>query len=590
MAKRKVKRLAVIDAVEAGDVARLREVVAAGADVHAMEDTSPLARAIELGNGQVIEALLELGTNPDLGGMETPLAVAAGGGDEKLVKRLLDAGADVDALCEEDVTPLMYAAHGGHVKVMKLLIDRGADVKKTDREGGDALEFAVRGKQVEAIEFLLPYASKKQQEAVKRRMHLVRDAKPKTAATATVEISKTNTGGRLVKAQQRSDAKLVKELIAKGADVNETNAEGTSVLALACAARQEEIVQALLAAGADPNRDRRFPPLDVATGYGRLDIVEMLLAAGAGVNARDADGGTALMSAAADGNPELVSMLLDAGADPDAEDDQGHSALWYARQRRNREAEAMLRPLTANAEAADRPWRSDKEGKSLELRFLAAAGGGDLKYVRKFLADGVAVDVADVSFNTALHLAAERGHMEVVEELLKAGAPIDAPGCADRTPLLAAAAYGQVAVARRLVAAGADPRYVAGDGGRNGLHLSADSTGNVELIELFVKGGADVNAREEPTGITPLHVAAQSRRPDLIEGLVREGADVHACDGQKWTPLMMAAMRADVATVQQLIKLGARLEDKDGSGKTAYDLAKSWGDREVAEYLKSQAK
>jgi len=67
---------------------------------------------------------------------------AASAGDIKLVKRLLTAGADVNALDKESLTPLMYAVQAGHSEAMDLLLASGADINRVGQKGNTALHFS----------------------------------------------------------------------------------------------------------------------------------------------------------------------------------------------------------------------------------------------------------------------------------------------------------------------------------------------------------------------------------------------------------------------------------------------------------------
>ena len=105
--------------------------------------------------------------------------------------------------------------------------------------------------------------------------------------------------------------------------------EQASLLA-AVAEEQPDLVRRLLEQGADP--ESRGPDgytvLMVATKKGHGEIVEILLAHGADPNAQEARyGGTALMLAAESGNLEIVRALLDVGADVNARAEEGMTAL-----------------------------------------------------------------------------------------------------------------------------------------------------------------------------------------------------------------------------------------------------------------------
>jgi uncharacterized protein len=95
-------------------------------------------------NIEAFEVLVQCGASIHRrGGSElTALHEASANGSEKVARRLLELGADVDAVTVHLVTPLMCAAAWGHSTIAKLLLDGGADVKKMDCYGATALDIA----------------------------------------------------------------------------------------------------------------------------------------------------------------------------------------------------------------------------------------------------------------------------------------------------------------------------------------------------------------------------------------------------------------------------------------------------------------
>lgn len=101
----------------------------------------------------------------------------------------------------------------------------------------------------------------------------------------------------LFKAINSGDVQRVRDSIDRGADVNDVDSQGTSILSTACYYGYTEIVQMLIEAGADVNYINTdwTTPLLLATQEGEADIVEMLLKEGASLTAgTTADGLTAL--------------------------------------------------------------------------------------------------------------------------------------------------------------------------------------------------------------------------------------------------------------------------------------------------------
>jgi hypothetical protein len=163
----------------------------------------------------------------------------------------------------------------------------------------------------------------------------------------------------LVKAVASNDLKVVTALLAKGADANVKDSVGIPVLVMAIRHGPPPLVEILLKNRADPNVrdvDTDFTPLFEEfnqKAHVRADVVKMLLAAGADVNAaiRKEDdllrGFTPLMFAAEDGNEDLVQLFLDKGADVDAKTPMGLTALSLANLSRRKDNEGVIRKLQA---------------------------------------------------------------------------------------------------------------------------------------------------------------------------------------------------------------------------------------------------
>lgn len=588
MTKKTVKR-SLMRLVKGGDTAGVRELVASGVDLlDEMDDTSPLAIAVEARNAEMVRTLLDLGHDPDFGGIVVPLAEAARHGDAAIVEQLIERGADVNAKGEEGETALMWAASGGQFDMVERLIKANAKVRQQDRDGEDVLDYALKSASASIIDLLLPYFPKSRQEKVARQAHLQKGGGKESKLAARLEDAfkrpdtKRRSSDSLIRALESGKNEKFLDLLAAGADPNETNKEGTTVLGMvASGSSVYELLEPLLKAGADPNRGELFRPLNSAAAFGAKPI-QLLLNAGAEVNWADPDGGTPLMSAAAGGDDEdAIRLLLKAGANPNAEDYEGHTAYWFALNYNNHSVTDLLAPLTEDAEDARKPWRKNKEGKSPELCFLDAANGGDVEHLKILLGSGVRVDVADESGNTALHHAAENGDLEMIRVLLDSGAPLEAEGCADLTPLLAAASRGQTDAVKLLLAAGANVQAKKG----TILCYVCENRGCLPLVEALLAVGAKVNVSGGFMGTTPLHVALERAHTDVVPALLRAGANTQTKDRSGWTPFLHAALRCDVPTVKLLIE-GSDIHAVDKKRRDAYDLASNWGKKEVAGFLK----
>lgn len=171
---------------------------------------------------------------------------------------------------------------------------------------------------------------------------------------------------------------------------------------------------------------------------------------------------------------------------------------------------------------AARPAAADANGDLLE-----AARIGDAKQLAKALDEGADVNTAGEQGVSALMYAAASGHPEAVQQLLDARARTDARAGRNRiSALRIAVAAGSADSARRLLAAGADRNDTDENGSR--LLFAAAGNGSVELIELFLAPGEDVNYKRKAGGYTALDAALEAQRWAAAEYLLTHGATLTA--------------------------------------------------------------
>jgi ankyrin repeat protein len=131
---------------------------------------------------------------------------------------------------------------------------------------------------------------------------------------------------------------LIKDLIAKGANVNETNNNGETALMRAVRNSKVDNVKLLLESGADLNIATNIATnngttalMYVADNYHNSQILDLLINHKANLNSKNKYGMTALMMAAKTNYQEGVSKLIEAGADINLRDTNNKTALSYAR-------------------------------------------------------------------------------------------------------------------------------------------------------------------------------------------------------------------------------------------------------------------
>jgi ankyrin repeat protein len=283
-----------------------------------------------------------------------PLLDAIRAGDAARVRLLLDQGADVNARSADGTTALMHATTVGDAALVRLLLDHGADVNAKNATGATALMWAVGDR--EKVRLLLDRGADVNARADSGRTPLmIAVGSPRAADVAKLLIARgadaryAHLGYTiLMAAADGGDRDVVRLLLDRGADVKATNRVGWTALHAAAVAGGRGMAEDLLDRGADVNARETFhgrTPLLWAAAGGRADLVRLLLDRGADTKAREAfNGATALIWAAASerGDPDLLTLLLHRGADPAAQDRTGVPALEWARRRGSRPAIQVL--------------------------------------------------------------------------------------------------------------------------------------------------------------------------------------------------------------------------------------------------------
>lgn len=115
-------------------------------------------------------------------------------------------------------------------------------------------------------------------------------------------------------------------------------------------------------------------------------------------------------------------------------------------------------------------------------------------------------------------------------------------------------------------------------GNKNGpvIMWAAIGASDTEIIKALQDRGSDINESDGIFKGTPLTGAAgYSKHPEIIDELIKLGADINKKVHNEETALMIAAQyNKSRGIAKTLIKHGARLNDKNRQGKTALDLAK----------------
>ncbi|WP_312319930.1 ankyrin repeat domain-containing protein [Stenotrophomonas sp.] len=309
------------------------------------------------------------------------------------------------------------------------------------------------------------------------------------------------------------------QLLAAGADPRALPDAGwrdqRSLVVLAAVLPDLRLLRELIARGADLNTPHRgMTPLLAATRdswHGRPEAVMTLLANGADSRAADSEGNTPLHHAARSSDPGVAALLRDAAAEVDALNNEGWSPLAVACQVGNWRLARFLLERGARTEPAD--------GTPV---LLAAAGTeeDDPAGVQLLLKHKARADARDRQRRSALHEAALAGHVDIIDVLLTAGANLEARDALSRTPWLEAARAGRAEVIEHLLPHKPDLHALDVEG-RNAVLLACMAEGASpllvrRLLELGI--AADVT---DPQGRRAVDIAAAAGRWAIVSLLDR---------------------------------------------------------------------
>ncbi len=292
-----------------------------------------------------------------------------------------------------------------------------------------------------------------------------------------------------------------------------------------------------------------------AAEAGDIKRLRSLLSRGVDVNSRVEGARTPLQQAAGGGHKDIVELLIAEGAEIDAVDLSGVNALLRALWRGNEHAAELL--LTRGA-SADLPAEPNEPSEHSELL---------LAY-------------------HPLHHAAMGGYERVAELLIAGGADVNVRSIWDdnETALHMAISHGKSDMARLLIANGADISALS-DGMHSGtpLHHAVLFGSKKHMAELLISKSAEVNARNRQ-GRTPLIDAILRDRPDMFELLLASGADVNA-SGDDAMVFDYAVKNGYTDVAKEMISKGIDVNATDFDGATALHRAARWGSNGVVELL-----
>lgn len=304
-------------------------------------------------------------------------------------------------------------------------------------------------------------------------------------------------------------------------DLNKPDEMGeTPLMEAASDESRLEVLQLLITAGADVNATSEEGVTAVACASEGFNPrgVELLVAAGADVNIADEDGQTPLMMAAGSDSDDIVAILLKAGADVNAEDASGATALQYAV---STDSVSCIKPLREAGGTAD------KELSTIRTAVLEQ----NAEEVKALLSSPQKPKLVEIQ--KAAANACESGHVEMLKLLL----PHVGKGRILSFLLGVATTEGLADCVRLLLEAGADPNGMDAFGSAPRREQWFDSdpatvlppisnavvAGSTDCVRLLLKYGAAPDL-DDDNGTTPLEWAEDMDQEECAK-LIREAME-----------------------------------------------------------------
>ena len=312
-----------------------------------------------------------------------------------------------------------------------------------------------------------------------------------------------------------------------------------------------------------------FDPVVMAiNGDAPAETIKYLLAQpGNDVDKLTHDSRNYLHWAASKGNVEVMEYLLSKGAKTGNEDSHGATPLLFAAgggQQNTKVYDALI------AKGVNLKKSLNAEGANVLL--LAIANDPDMTLTTYFVSKGLDINSTDAAGNNAFSYAARSGNIDMLKKLLQKGIKPNA-----KAMLMAAQGSRRGAntleVYQYLESLGLKST-VTGKGGENVLHSIARRPKQEEIIQFFLSEGVDVNQTDED-GNTVLMNAAASNRDSAVFALLLPGTkNINQANDKGMTALTLAVRSNSPEIVDYLIRKGAdaKVLDKAGNSLAAYAI------------------
>lgn len=480
---------ALVFGVEQRDMTLAQDAI----DAHNADPTLGMAPAVKTNNAQMVTFLLSKGADAN-----DQMDEASAAGNKAIVELLLSQSANPDLGVKE-------AATNNQTATLQVLLDAMGDANL-------AMPIAIEKGNVAMVNMCI--AAKKPADVYRTEYVVTACEKSNLDILNALLLAGADANPGMPISIAKKDVKLVRELVAAGADVNKPEYIKKSV-----ELKDHATAQVLLEKGADAN-----PGMPTAIKLGDVTMVNLLLKNGA-----DGKTATFIATASEQGNTEITKMLLAVGAD-------ANNGVIPSIKNNKPKVLSMLINSGASANSDIHIKESIKHNNSILTKLIIDAGG---------------------NATAALEPSVNSNADKIITLISENGVDVK-----DQKYLAIAVNKNYTATANALTKAGSSAADSWDDNtGESLLHTSIRKHLNWNMVNILVSGGADVNKKTK-SGDSPLHLAVYQGKKkrdaaaDVVVVLIKAKADVNATNAKGETVLKAAPGKRKIT--KPLKKAGAK--------------------------------
>ncbi|XP_040012311.1 ankyrin repeat and death domain-containing protein 1B [Xiphias gladius] len=337
---------------------------------------------------------------------------------------------------------------------------------------------------------------------------------------------------QFMEAAKRNDVETMKTL-GRGLNANARNVHNRTALHYAVAGKNKEAVQFLLQRRVKVDQKDKYgvAPIHLAAWFGSLEILKLLVQAGAEHKVENEEGQNIMHCAAINNHTEIVEYIIN---------------------------DLQMKEL-------------DKDDQSGHRAFALAAEHGCVEMLEMLMEPyKMATMKPNKRGDTPLHLAARNGHLDAVQLLLQSFDTRDEVNMDRETALYQAADNSQEECVLALLEAGCDPNILT-TAKCSALHPVSER-GDTSLVQILLPYKAHTDFQNQHLE-APLHLAVKNSHITVIHSLLDAGCNVNVTDKRSQTVMHLAAELARIEIVDMLLKARLDLALQDRQGKTALGVA-----------------